>query len=199
MTFPDSEAIAAALSRHSPRSDEDVPAGHKAAVAWVVRDRPHGPEALFIRRAEHPRDPWSGQMGFPGGRVDPEDASPLATAIRETREEIGLDLSAGARHLGRLSEVRTHLPPGLRPRCVVPFGFALSSDPSLALNHEVKEVVWVPLEFFADRANRHSFTWVRQGLPFPTPCYRFEGRVIWGLTLRMVDELVQVVAAAGDG
>jgi 8-oxo-dGTP pyrophosphatase MutT (NUDIX family) len=161
----------------------------------VLRDVPGDVELLFIRRAEHPRDPWSGQMGLPGGRVDPGDASLLAAALRETREEIGLDLETVGRPLGRLSEVRTHLPLGSVPHSVVPFAFAVDVEPVLRPNHEVQEAIWVPLSFLADRANRASFTWVRKGLPLPMPCTTYRGRVIWGLTLRIVDELLEVAAA----
>ncbi|HYN43940.1 MAG TPA: NUDIX domain-containing protein, partial [Thermoanaerobaculia bacterium] len=78
-------SLAVALSRLRTRRDDDVPVTRKAAVAVILRDGDGGVELLFIRRAEHPRDPWSGQMGLPGGRVDPGDASPLAAALRETR------------------------------------------------------------------------------------------------------------------
>ena len=161
-------------------------------MAAILRERPEEAELLFIRRAEHPRDPWSGQMGFPGGRVEPADATPLDAALRETREEIGVDLSALGRLLGRLSEVRTHLPLGSVPHSVVPFAFSVDGDPSFAPNEEVQEVLWIPLSFLADDANRSAFTWVRKGLPLPTPCFRYDGRVIWGLTLRIVDELLSL-------
>lgn len=186
--------LAAALARETPRSEEDVPAEKKAAVAAILRDGDRGAELLFIRRAEHPRDPWSGQMGLPGGRVDPGDASPLAAALRETREEIALDLEALGHPLGRLSEVRTHLPLGSVPHSVVPFAFAVEGDPQLKLNEEVQEVLWVPLSFLMDRGNRKAFTWVRKGLPLPMPCYTFEGRLIWGLTLKIVDELIDLAS-----
>jgi 8-oxo-dGTP pyrophosphatase MutT (NUDIX family) len=185
-------SLAVALSRLRTRGDDDVPVTRKAAVAVILRDGDGGVELLFIRRAEHPRDPWSGQMGLPGGRVDPGDSSPLATALRETREEIALDLEALGRPLGRLSEVRTHLPLGSVPHSVVPFAFAIDGDPELRRNEEVQEALWVPLSFLMDRGNRSAFTWVRKGLPLPMPCYTFRGRVIWGLTLKIVDELIEV-------
>ena len=188
----DLAGLAEALSRLPARADEDVPVARKAAVAAVLRSAAGTVELLFIRRAEHPRDPWSGQMGFPGGRVDPGDASPLAAALRETREEIGLDLEALGRPLGRLSEVRTHLPLGSVPHSVVPFAFAVEGDPALRPNEEVQEALWVPLPFLLDCGNRSSITWVRKGLPLPMPCYTFNGRVIWGLTLKIVDELLAV-------
>jgi len=187
--------LARALERCRAAPDESVPADRKAAVAAILRERSGEVELLFIRRAEHPRDPWSGQMGLPGGRVEPADASPLDAALRETREEIGLDLLAVGRPLGRLSEVRTHLPLGSVPHSVVPFAFSVDGDPLLTPNEEVQEALWVPFSFLVDRRNRSSFTWVRKGLPLPMPCLRYEGRVIWGLTLRIVDELVLVAGA----
>lgn len=196
----DGERLRAAVAAIVPRSDANVPATKKAAVAAVYRDAPHGAELLFIRRAEDPRDPWSGHMGFPGGRVDASDRSPLATAIRETREELALDLEVAGELVGQLSEVHTHLAPPAAPRAVVPFVFALrDAQVVLEANHEVQEIVWVPLSFFLDRGNRSRMTWVRRGVPLPLPCYRYGGRVIWGLTLRVVDELLEaLVRTAGN-
>ena len=190
----DLASLSGAIARHPARGEEGVPPKRKAAVAAILRDGGEGVELLFIRRAEHPRDPWSGQMGLPGGRVDAADASPLAAALRETREEIGLDLETAGRPLGRLSEVRTHLPLGSVPHSVVPVAFAVNGELDLALDErEVQEALWVPLAFLLDRGNRSSFTWVRAGLPLPMPCYTFRGRVIWGLTLKIVDELLALV------
>lgn len=192
--------VAAALGRMPSRPGLDAPPTDKAAVAAVLRDGGAGAELLFIRRAEHPRDPWSGQMGLPGGRVDPGDGSPLAAVVRETREELGFDLERAARRLARLTEVRTHLREGALPRSVVPFAFALAEprdEPAFVLNHEVAEAVWVPLAFLADEANRESFDHTWRGTPLVLPCYHFGGRKIWGLTLWIVDELLAVARAAG--
>lgn len=80
------------------------PAGRAtAAVAVVLRERGPHAEVLFIERAKHEGDPWSGQMAFPGGRVDAGDTSERATAERETFEEVGLSLE-GAEYLGRLDD-----------------------------------------------------------------------------------------------
>jgi 8-oxo-dGTP pyrophosphatase MutT (NUDIX family) len=187
------EGIAEALARREAGEDLGVPAERKAAVAAILREGNGEVQLLLIRRAEQPGDPWSGHMGLPGGRVDPGDASPLAAALRETREELGLDLEALGRPLGRLSEVRTHLPLGSVPHSVVPFAFAIEGDPALSPNEEVQDALWLPLPFLLDRGNRSWFTWVRKGLPLPMPCYRWEGRVLWGLTLKIVDELLEVV------
>ena len=169
----------------------------QAAVAAVARDSDRGVELLFIRRAERSGDPWSGHMAFPGGRVDPGDADPLAAALRETREEIDLDLRAHAQLVGELSDVPAVAHGKPLPMVVVPFVFAMNSAalPALSPNHEVQETLWVPLEFFRVAANRSHLPWTIAGVSIQLPCYRFEGRVIWGLTLKMVDELVERVNA----
>jgi len=181
-----------ALAAHRPRLHDG---DRRAAVAVIARAAAGGDELLFIRRAEHPLDPWSGHMAFPGGMMDPGDAEPLAAAVRETDEELGLDLATGAALVGRLSDVK---PVSLRASLVIsPFVFTLPAEPPpLQPNHEVQEAVWIPWSFLADDANRSTFFWSRNGLPVPMPCCEFGGRVVWGLTLRMVDELRGLVGSS---
>ena len=76
----------------------DEPGKPEAAVAAILTDE-RGPDLLFIHRVAHDRDPWSGHIAFPGGRIEEEDASSRAAAERETREELGMDLS-DATYLG---------------------------------------------------------------------------------------------------
>ena len=95
------DEIRAGLHAHVPR---ELTGRRRAAVAVALHDASDGPEALFIERAERFGDPWSGQMAFPGGRVDPGDSGPRAAAERETLEEVGVDLS-GAELLGRLGDI----------------------------------------------------------------------------------------------
>jgi len=183
-----------ALNRVRLRPARFVPPGRRAAVAAVLREGGAGLELLFILRAEHAKDPWSGQMAWPGGRVDDGDAGPLATALRETREELALDLERDAEPLGALSEVRTHLRRGPGPLSVLPFVFELKGEPVLAPNQEVQEALWVPLSFLLDRGHRGHLVWTGRGVPLVMPCFRFEGRVIWGLTLQMLDEMLELLA-----
>ncbi len=166
----------------------------RAAVAAIFRDdNDRQSELLFILRAEDQRDPWSGHMAFPGGRVEQDDLTPRAAAIRETSEEVGLDLSRHGREIGRLSDV-TAVAQGRRLGLVIePFVYELLDEVSFTLNPEVQEVVWIPLVFFLDRANRSSLSYHFEDRMIDLPCYRWHGRVVWGLTLRMLDELIEMV------
>ena len=188
-------AIRRVLARQSPAAEAGVIRNQTAAVAAVLRDGPAGPALLFIRRAEHPSDPWSGDMAWPGGRVDPVDGGPLATAVREAREELALDLERDGELLGALPVARTHLRSGQGPLWVAPFVFELTSAPRLVPNDEVQEAVWVPLGFLLDPANRGSFAWTGRGATIQMPCVRYEGRLIWGLTLKMLGDLLGLLAS----
>lgn len=165
----------------------------RSAVAMVLREEDDGVEVLLMRRAKRHGDPWSGHMSFPGGRGEEGDSDTRRTAIRETSEETGLDIDAHCTTLGRMSDVLTRRHEKLAPMVVSPWAFRLDGDPDWEHNREVVETVWVPLHFFADHANRKRMTWKVGRVRMPVPCYFFENRRIWGLTLLMLDELVAVV------
>jgi len=76
----------------------------KAAVAIILRDGEHGTELLMMQRAKHENDPWSGQMSFPGGKIEASDADSKAAAVREAFEEVGADLREKD-YLGRLDDM----------------------------------------------------------------------------------------------
>ena len=182
-----------ALAAHSAQEIPDFEGLRRAAVAAILRPARFGPELLFIHRAQDSRDPWSGHMAFPGGKVDEADGDALSAALRETREEVGLDLEAHALRLGRLSDVRA-VGRG-RPLSMVisPFVFELQTTPELTTNYEVEAVVWVPATFLADHRNRETMPYRRYGLSLDLPCYRYEGHLIWGLTLGMADDLLRLI------
>ena len=164
-------------------------AGPTAAVAAVVRDGLHGPEVLFIERAAKHGDPWSGQIAFPGGRTDPGDRDSWATAARETGEEVGFDLSATT-PLGRLTDLEGG-PRGTRLKLrVSPHICWFDGErPDLDLNHEVADVLWVPLEHVADPANHVDYAYPPLGSQLWPGVQLDAHRVLWGLTLRMTDDL----------
>src|SRR5690348_13096517 len=121
----------AALRGYRPKPVE-APDARPAAVALVLIDGADGLEILLIRRAERADDPWSGQVALPGGRYEPGDGDLLTTAMRETREETGVDLAAAER-LGGLDDLHPRTAT-LPPVVVRPFVFAIPSRPALVLS-----------------------------------------------------------------
>jgi 8-oxo-dGTP pyrophosphatase MutT (NUDIX family) len=181
-----------------PARDVAGPAD-RAAVAMILRTEASGLALLFIRRAEHPGDPWSGQVAFPGGRSEAGDGTLLATAVRETREEIGLDLAADAEWLGRLDEVRAVA--RLRPLnlAITPFVFRLRREDAQARAlHEVESVHWIPLGELRGPGRRGTMDYEHRGTPLVFPCIRYQGLTIWGLTFRMFESLESALLAAED-
>jgi 8-oxo-dGTP pyrophosphatase MutT (NUDIX family) len=190
---PELDAIARRLLQADVRTPHDGDeAGMRAAVATVLREGQRGAELLFIKRAERASDPWSGHMAFPGGRRQATDKALLDTAMRETREEVGLDLASHGRAIARLPDVMPYsrMP---HPITVTAFVFTLDANPApLTLNDEVAEAIWAP--FDAILANEHAtrFYWQRDGINLDLPALRLEdgdGPVVWGLTYRMIELL----------
>ena len=169
----------------------------RASVAAIFRQSDAGPEVLLIRRAERVRDPWSGQMAFPGGRQSPTDADSLDTAIRETREEIGLDLRDHATLLGRLDDVHA-IARGVRVGLVISvFVFELHGAPATSLDAvEVAEVVWAKVLPMSRGELDTKYPYVYEGQPIGLPAFRVGEHIVWGLTFKMLTELFATVSAA---
>ncbi len=165
--------------------------GTQAAVALILRGTEKGPEGLFILRAHRDGDPWSGNVGLPGGRVEPADGSLRVTAVRESREEVGVELS-GKVELGRLSDIAgAH-----RPVQVACFVYLVCGDPPLLLSDEVTEAFWVPLEELALPERRITAqirfcqeTITSPAIILPQP----EKPLLWGITYRLISEFLEIV------
>jgi 8-oxo-dGTP pyrophosphatase MutT (NUDIX family) len=117
----------------------------------------------------------------------------LETALRETREELSVDCDVVAQPLGRLSDVLTpqHI---RRPlMSISPFVYYVHQRPSCDPNEEVAKVVWVPLAHFLNDGNRNVMNWVYDDRKVELPCYDYQGHRIWGLSLKMLDELLNLV------
>ena len=166
------------------------PRSGRAAVAIMLREGREATELLMIRRATREGDPWSGHMGFPGGRRDPEDPSNFSCALRETEEELGVDLSRWGALLGELSDVNTGWRKDRPEMLVTPFIFSVSELPALTPNDEVDDVVWVPLHFLMDESNREPLEWEWKGQKMETDSYLYDCYRIWGLSLMMIDEMM---------
>lgn len=162
----------------------------RAAVAVIHRQGEQGTELFFIQRAKRAGDPWSGDMAFPGGRKQAEDPDTRATAMRETWEETGLDLHRQGLTQGRLSDVITRTHRSNTPMIVSPWLFEWHGDTHLHFSHEVADALWIPLRFFTQPAHRRSIRWQRRFVTLDMPCYYFDDKPVWGLTLRMIDDLI---------
>ena len=169
-----------------------------AAVAAILRERDPllGVEVLLIRRAEREGDPWSGHMAFPGGRHEPRDADLLATALRETREEIGLDLARDARLLGRLEDLDATARGRRTGMAITPFVFELSGEPTLTLEaKEVADALWTPLLPLYRGDSHTTYPYKLGELQLALPGYRVGESVVWGLTYQMLEALFRLVRA----
>jgi len=164
----------------------------RAAVAAVLHDEPAGPRVLLMKRVERPGDPWSGHISLPGGGYHASDASLLETAIRETREELGIEL-ARARVLGSLAPLhpRSAGPYGIE---VTPFVFAVDAAPEAVCGPEAVSAFWLPLPLAASGTLDETYTYPSTQAQFPS--WRYDGHVIWGLTWRILGELL---AAGREG
>jgi 8-oxo-dGTP pyrophosphatase MutT (NUDIX family) len=165
----------------------------ETAVAAVITPGPNGLEVLLIRRAVRAGDPWSGQMGLPGGRRERGDADLLDTAIRETREELDVALSRGS-VLGALADVTPSMP-SPEPLIIRPFVFGVEPRPEAKTSAEVAASYWVPLDSLL--AVRGTSVVRIRGSETPMPCFAVPGLpdelVVWGLTYRILDRLLPLL------
>jgi 8-oxo-dGTP pyrophosphatase MutT (NUDIX family) len=186
----DFDQIAARLARRRVRDPRRLLSDRRAAVAAVLRLVQAEPEVLLMLRAEHKRDRWSGHVSLPGGREAKADANLRETAIRETREEVGLALD-GAPLLGRLPPVRAVARGRILPMTISPFVFGLDGDePALTLGREARAAFWLPLGRAAAGELDDKFVWRMGPVPMTFPCWRWQGQVVWGLTYQMLRGLL---------
>jgi 8-oxo-dGTP pyrophosphatase MutT (NUDIX family) len=190
---PELDGLAAALARRPGmrvvlKAAEPPP--RRAAVALALREALNGGlELLLIKRADYAGDPWSGQVALPGGRHEPADPSLEATAVRETFEETGVDLAADGALLGTLDEIYPRTP--VLPAIVVrPYVFAITRPVELTLSDEVAAAFWVPVTSLRDAGAGVETTVVVHGQERLVTCFRHGDHVIWGLTERILRQLV---------
>jgi 8-oxo-dGTP pyrophosphatase MutT (NUDIX family) len=176
-------SIAHFLANQHPAVLSPADRGH-AAVAMLLRDGEFSPEVLFIVRAEHDQDPWSGNIGFPGGRLNPTGEMPQQAAERETFEELALDLGQ-SRYLGRLDDLYGAVMPVL----VSCFVYHLPGPAILQPNHEVARVFWCPLTKLLEPERQQYRTFFYRGVRRAHPVVELlepQGPLLWGLTYRLI-------------
>jgi 8-oxo-dGTP pyrophosphatase MutT (NUDIX family) len=195
LAHPTLRRLRAALGARPPVLAADDGSPRRAAVAIVLRQNPEGVlELLLIKRSEREDDPWSGHIALPGGRHDPSDATLQDTAVRETREETGVDIDVDGLVLGMLDELRPRTP-SLPPIIVTPFVAVVRPDVAIATSDEVAAAFWVGLHSLADPAVTVESEVTVRGATWRVPSYVIDGRIVWGMTERILNNLLDVLNA----
>jgi 8-oxo-dGTP pyrophosphatase MutT (NUDIX family) len=183
---------------HTPYRAELHPV-MRAAVALVIAPDGDDLAVLLIQRATHPLDPWSGHMALPGGRHDATDPSLERTAIRETLEEVGIDLIRDGRFVAALDEIQAQARGRDLDMVISPFLFFLDATlPPTPDTSEVADALWVPLRVFRDERYKGTTHFSRDGFGMDFPAFLYGGKTIWGLTYRILCRFLEVVADLGD-
>ncbi len=185
------------LREHEPVVLDASRFSRQAAVATILRQNGQETEALFIKRAQRPGDLWSGHMAFPGGHWEPGDADLAATAVRETREEIGLDLEQHGRLLGHLDYMNVNPIGTSIDMLIVPFVFVVEGDPPpFRPNHEVAAVLWGSVHGMYHGRSATSRDMHVRGETRTFPGYGVQDEIVWGLTYRMLHRFFAVLDPA---
>lgn len=196
MSF-DFEMIRRQLSGRIAKQQDQTGIERRAAVAAILHQGPRDTQVLLIRRAERPGDPWSGHMAFPGGHFNASDSDLRATAMRETMEEVGLDLAAHE-YLGQLDELVATARGRMLAMSISPYVFAIRGEtaPVLQPNYEVAGVVWGSLGsmFRGEIDAVKEFT--LGGEARSLPAFDVQDHLVWGMTYYMLRSLFSLL---GDG
>lgn len=159
-----------------------------AAVALILHENDEeGISTLLIQRVKRSDDPWSGQIGLPGGRVRDRDGSTRNALKREVIEEVGINLDEKAEELGLLS---LGAPMRQAEFKVQPWTYAVSEKPELKIGPEVDEAFWIQLSRFLPSSTTAEV--LIKGERREVPAYVVEGKVVWGFTHRVMSELLSI-------
>jgi len=151
-------------------------------------------ELLFMQRAEHPKDPWSGHIAFPGGGVESIDEHTLATAIRETHEELGVELDKTV-WCGALPPVAGPIIGDTKKVQVFPHIFVINKKPNITINEEVQSAFWLPVKRLSQQQYVFHFSHPKlQGqtmlaIDIGEPC----NVPLWGLSLEILYQFYAAV------
>ncbi|MEP6618562.1 MAG: CoA pyrophosphatase [bacterium] len=167
-----------------------APPTRLAAILLMLRSGMDGePELLMIKRAEAAGDPWSGHIACPGGRMEPGDKDLEVTAVRETWEETGIDVTRDGRVLGHLDDLSPRSP-FLPPIVIRPYVAVVRANVEIAPSHEVASAFWVPLS-----ALREATAWgigvvSSGGIERTVSVFQHGEYTVWGLTERVLRQFL---------
>ena len=165
------------------------PDARKAAVMILLLFERGKPKVVFIKRPDHPKDPHSGQISFPGGRIEEGDSSFQAGAIRETFEEIGVPQD-DIKVIGALSKLYVFASNNL----VYPYvGYVDYLPDFVKQESEVETVIMVPMDYFSDESkllkkDLHVKGYILKDVPY----YDLYGHTLWGATAMIFAEWLQI-------
>ena len=182
------ELLAQRLALRGPRRVFRFVPARRAAVAVIL-----DPQArvLLMQRAARTGDRWSSQVSLPGGMAHDADDSAQTTAVRETLEEVGVDLTH-VPCVGALDERRAAANGGLRPMSVAAFVYRLREPVTAVAGPEAKHTFWLPLDRAATGALDSVMTWPIMGYPAKFACWRFEGQIVWGFTFGILQRIIRL-------
>ncbi len=201
LTLPDFDAAAAQqLMVPLPRINKRVRPSHMAGQAregcvLLLLYCHQGELHLVLTRRRDDLNSHAGQISFPGGRREPGEAYRDA-ALRETHEEVGISPTAVV-VLGQLGDL--YIPPSDYE--VRPFvGWYLAQDRPVfyPAEHEVAQILEVPVSALLDDSVRKVSTREWNGMSFPVPYFDVEGHMVWGATAIMLSEFLERLKAVGD-
>ncbi len=181
------------MAPSSRRRYVEAPADAKIACVLALLYPKDGAEHLvLIERQGHPNDRHRGQIGFPGGKLEPTDDSNAAGALREAEEEVGVPTHQ-VNLIGALTEL--YIP--VSRFKVFPFvGYSEQRPDFIRQESEVKSILEVPFDtFFSESVRKQKDIRVAKNITLPrVPYFDLEGHVVWGATAMMLSELIAVAS-----
>lgn len=178
--------IGAALATQTELTRVPDTTTRHAGVAIVLSGPDARPGVCFMQRVERRGDRWSGDVALPGGWGKSHEQNFRDVAARETCEEVGIVLT-NAQHLGDVPPINISRNDPRAGTLGASVFYTGESQPALTLDpKEVADAFWVDLHDIYNPANRTVVHWSRSGPPLPRPALSVEGRVIWGLTYRVL-------------
>jgi len=185
----DIEQIKNRLTDHQPQPLKQE-SDRRAAVAMLLRNNGEETEVLLIRRAELDKDPWSGDLGFPGGQIEEQDSSPRTAAERETWEEIGCCLTE-ENYLGQSDDLAgAYL--SVHISCFI---YQVEMDVQFKINGEVVDLFWVPIRTLLEPQRNQQLTFFYRGQDRNHPGItlgEWSSRPLWGITYRLLDNFLNL-------
>ena len=161
----------------------------KRAAVLIPLFKKDGEYHILLTRRTNIVEHHKGQISFPGGRQDKKDKDLLATALREAREEMGIE-EKDVRILGELDDFCT----ATTDFCISPFVALIPYPYPLKVNRqEIEEVIEVPLSGLLDKRRFRQELREKDGLPFPVYFYQYQDHTIWGATARILKQLLDLL------